>query len=454
MKNNKQKFWISTSLILNIILIGTLIVARADSVPKLSQSPPMENVVIDGIINETEWADRDWTILFNLDVDDVGNPPDKDGTNYLYLGEDLNNLFIGLDLCSDQTNNVTNEWISLWLNIANRSYDNYEDWAKYLNNGTEALIYDVGNDKSWQFFNYGLFDNQQVGVNGDDEYKVIHGSVEGNYTLLQISTPDFNVYPVKTGSDYIAQVDFSVDILKWFPVLPGILANNVDRVRFQLYSSTNTSITENKIIVWYPNGTWNKNDPDQTNSINKDPVFMSEWFWYDRGNITYDRKLNFTLFANHSAPFTIRLGFFTFSVVHYLIHVPHSSVSYPYSSLFDFNMAWGFNISANNGVNHRMFEFEIPKSSLEHFDSDHDIGIMVGGYGTLSFVNSSYWVFSKYIHEITEEQSDDYYYYNMLGIDVPIIDGKNAINGYYILLIIGITGLCSVILIRKNFKLI
>ncbi|MFX0022574.1 MAG: hypothetical protein ACFE9S_09610, partial [Candidatus Hermodarchaeota archaeon] len=71
MKSKKQKFWISTSLIFNMILFGILIVVRSDSVPKLSQSPPMENVVLDGIINETEWADRDWTILFNLDVDDV-----------------------------------------------------------------------------------------------------------------------------------------------------------------------------------------------------------------------------------------------------------------------------------------------------------------------------------------------------------------------------------------------
>ncbi|MFW9824743.1 MAG: hypothetical protein ACFFE4_17505, partial [Candidatus Thorarchaeota archaeon] len=75
MKSKKQKFCISTTFILNLVFFGTLIVARADSAPKLSQSPPMESVVIDGIINETEWADRDWTILFNLDVDDVGNPP-------------------------------------------------------------------------------------------------------------------------------------------------------------------------------------------------------------------------------------------------------------------------------------------------------------------------------------------------------------------------------------------
>ena len=100
-----------------------------------------------------------------------------------------------------------------------------------------------------------------------------------------------------------------------------------------------------------------------------------------------------------------------------------------------------------------MFEFGIPKSSLEHYDSDQDIGIMIGGYGTLSFTNSSYWVYSKDIHLFTEEQSKDYYYYNMLGIDIPVVDGEVAINGYQILLIIGIIGICSVILIRKKLRI-
>ncbi|MHA2288317.1 MAG: hypothetical protein ACXABG_05980, partial [Promethearchaeota archaeon] len=82
MKNKKQQFWIISAIILNMILFGTSIIPRANSALKLSLSPPMKNVVIDGNINATEWADRDWTISFFLDIDEVGNPPDKDGTNY------------------------------------------------------------------------------------------------------------------------------------------------------------------------------------------------------------------------------------------------------------------------------------------------------------------------------------------------------------------------------------
>jgi len=61
----------------------------------------MQNIVVDGIINEAEWTDGDWKVEFYLNIDDAFNPPDKDGNNYMYLGEDVTNFYIGLDLCSD-----------------------------------------------------------------------------------------------------------------------------------------------------------------------------------------------------------------------------------------------------------------------------------------------------------------------------------------------------------------
>jgi hypothetical protein len=77
---------------------------------------------------------------------------------------------------------------------------------------------------------------------------------------------------------------------------------------------------------------------------------------------------------------------------------------------------------------------------------------MIGGYGTLSFPNTSYWVYSKYIDEITEEQSKDYYYFNMLGIEFPLTERGGAIFGYNSLLIIGIIGISSVIIIKRKLK--
>ncbi len=98
-------------------------------VPKISGTTPLQTVVIDGVINEAEWADRDWKINFTLDIDDVFNPPDKDGYNYMYLGEDYTNFYVGLDLISDQTGDPTDEWVGIWMNVNNRSFDNLETWA-------------------------------------------------------------------------------------------------------------------------------------------------------------------------------------------------------------------------------------------------------------------------------------------------------------------------------------
>ncbi|MHA2035131.1 MAG: hypothetical protein ACW98X_01780 [Promethearchaeota archaeon] len=456
MKKIMRTFWIIIVIILNIAIFGSLLVPSTVSTPKLSQTAPMKNVIIDGIINETEWADRDWTISFFLDVDDVGNPPDKDGTNYLYLGEDLSYFYIALDLCSDQTNNITDEWISLWLNIANRSFNNYEDWAKYLNNGTESLIYDVGNDKTWQFFDYGITYSKPVDFNDNNEIIPINGNVWGDYTQLDstiIAPPYYTITSGKNGSDYIAWIDFSIDMKKWFPVLPGIFTSDVDKVNFDLWFRINTTITENKLILWYSNETINVNDPNQVRPMGVlDGFTISETFWYDKGNITADHKIQFSLYANHSAPFNISLAVFEFKTLNHIINSPQSSVSYPFSSLIDFDLAWGFNVSPNSVTNHRMFEFKVPKSSLEHYDSDKDIGIMIGGYGTLSFPNTSYWVYSKYIDEITEEQSKDYYYFNMLGIEFPLTERGGAIFGYNSLLIIGIIGISSVIIIKRKLK--
>ncbi|MHA2088909.1 MAG: hypothetical protein ACW972_11565, partial [Promethearchaeota archaeon] len=326
MKKIMRTFWIIIVIILNIAIFGSLLVPSTVSTPKLSQTAPMKNVIIDGIINETEWADRDWTISFFLDVDDVGNPPDKDGTNYLYLGEDLSYFYIALDLCSDQTNNITDEWISLWLNIANRSFNNYEDWAKYLNNGTESLIYDVGNDKTWQFFDYGITYSKPVDFNDNNEIIPINGNVWGDYTQLDstiIAPPYYTITSGKNGSDYIAWIDFSIDMKKWFPVLPGIFTSDVDKVNFDLWFRINTTITENKLILWYSNETINVNDPNQVRPMGVlDGFTISETFWYDKGNITADHKIQFSLYANHSAPFNISLAVFEFKTLNHIINSP------------------------------------------------------------------------------------------------------------------------------------
>ncbi|MHA1509153.1 MAG: hypothetical protein ACTSO6_10670, partial [Promethearchaeota archaeon] len=141
----KQKIENSILLLFFSILlcIGMFSVAYSAQVPKTSGSEPMQNIVVDGVINEAEWADGDWKIKFYLNIDDAFNPPDKDGFNYMYLGEDVTNFYVGLDLCSDQTGGQIDEWVGIWMNVNNRTFDDTPSWVSYLNNGTESLLHDV-----------------------------------------------------------------------------------------------------------------------------------------------------------------------------------------------------------------------------------------------------------------------------------------------------------------------
>jgi len=85
------------------------------------------------------------------------------------------------------------------------------------------------------------------------------------------------------------------------------------------------------------------------------------------------------------------------------------------------------------GSMHRMFEIRIPKSEIEHYDSNGNLGIMVGGYGTLAFPDSNYWVYSKVMTAMLIQQSDKYYYFNMQGLETP-----NGVPGYDLLVLTGV----------------
>ena len=109
MVNKKLVSIVVPAILLNLIFIGG--VGYGAVIPKMSGTTPMTGIVMDGIIEEDEWSDADWKVGFYLDIDDVGNPPDTDGMNYMYLGEDENNIYLGLDLLSDKTGEITGEWV-------------------------------------------------------------------------------------------------------------------------------------------------------------------------------------------------------------------------------------------------------------------------------------------------------------------------------------------------------
>ena len=119
-----------------------------------------------------------------------------------------------------------------------------------------------------------------------------------------------------------------------------------------------------------------------------------------------------------------------------------------YSSISNYDIQWSFGTSANNASNHRMFEIRIPKTQLEHYDANEEIGIMVGGYGTMSFPNELFWVFAEFNNSIRHQQTDNYKYYDMFGCNAP--PQSPAVPGFSLPILIAITMVSTISLIRKR----
>jgi len=453
MANQKLKTFLTLFFLAFLLCLSMFSVSFAAQVPKTSGSAPMQNIVVDGIINEAEWTDGDWKVEFYLNIDDAFNPPDKDGNNYMYLGEDVTNFYIGLDLCSDQTANLTDEWVGVWLNVNNRSIGSQTDWISYLDNGTESLLHDVENDKVFPFFRnqytglYGGYD-----INNDGEYNAIYGTTQGNYTLFDWQpVPYFNITSELSTGNNLTRLDFSVDIKEWFSSFPEIHAEAVNEIKFELKSRSDTTIADNKLVFWYNNGTMNSNDPLQTRTINKGASFLVESFNYGPANLSSEYIMKFSILGNNDAPFTTQFEYLEFTIRYNYTNTFGGALMSAYSSISNYNIEWSFGTSANNASNHRMFEISIPKTELEHYNASKEIGIIIGGYGTMSFPHEVFWVFGNFSKSIRPQLYENYKYYDMFGCVAPPLPPQNPIiPGYYIPFVIALVIVSTISLIKKQ----
>ncbi|KKM83953.1 hypothetical protein LCGC14_1304150 [marine sediment metagenome] len=449
-----RKFKTISLLFFLTILLGLSIFSFSVSaqVPKTSGSAPMQNIVIDGVINEAEWADRDWKIEFHLDIDDAFNPPDKDGANYMYLGEDHTNFYVGLDLISDQTGDPTGEWLGIWMNVNNRSFNTLTTWASYLDNGTESVLHDVENDRPLPFFRnqvYGLSYGYEF--NSDGEINTVHGTSQGNYTHLEDLGPaSFNVTSTSVVGDNLTQVDFSVDIKEWFLLFPEINADAVHEMRLLIKSRSNITIDDHDLVFWYNDGTMNSNDPQQTKSINTGTGWLQESFDYGVANLSSDYIMKFSIIGENSAPFETYFEYIEFGLNTNYTNTFGGAMLSAYSSISNYDIQWSFGTSENNMSDHRMFEIRIPKTELEHYNSSEEIGIMVAGYGTMTFPNEVFWVFGVFNNSIRHQQHANYKYYNMFGIDAPPTPQNPAVPGYLLPIVIALATISTFSLIKKQ----
>jgi hypothetical protein len=443
MRSKNLRMILITSIIINLALFGIFLIPRSVGTPL----PKTSGIGIDGIITEDEWSNADWNISFYLDVNNTADWNGKinvDGNNTMYLGQDRSNLYIALDLCCDRSDNTTGEWVGVWLNTINRSFSGYTEWMGYLNDGAESLVHNVETDQPWDpFLDYISGYTQYLEY--DSAYTSIYGETEGDWGNFQyIWRDDFNITSELVSIDHVYRLDFSIDLDDWFPY--SEVFDVIQGMEVDVRTKSNITIDNHDIIFWYSDGSKPPmTDSDQVKPLNKGTSYQTDAISYGMGNLTTDHKFKFSLFGNHTNPFMINLDILNFA---FFLNASNWAglVGRPLSSIKNYQIEWGFGVSPGNSTDHRMFEISIPKSELERYKSNRELGIVVGGYGTMAIIGTNWWVFSNVSHYIPYLESSQYNYYKMIGIP------SKAIPGYNLMLILAVIGLISIVLVKMRPK--
>ncbi len=445
MSNNKKLLWIFSFIFMTLFSVN--ITHGYSFKNSLRTSSVMSDVIIDGNITKAEWVNADWNISFFLDID---NTPDSlgqinvDGNNTLYLGKDSQYLYIALDLCCDRSYNETGEWVGLWLNTNQRTFTTPLEWLNFINGGTESLIYDVENKQPWLYYTNAT-SSYTTYLTDDSIYNPITGEINGtSYNFQYTWRDDFNITSELISTDHIYQLDFSIDLDDLF-LLPGQL-DVIQKLYIRINSQSNITINTHKIRFWYNDGSIPPlTDITQVKDLNTGTTYQTDTILYGLGNLTADNKLQFSLYGNHTDPFMINLNQLVLNTDMNTTNYA-GPVNVPYSSINTYEIAWDFGTSPGNATDHRMFEIAIPTSELEHYRSYRNLGIVIGGYGTMAFKGTNHWCFSEIDTWIPYYDSSDYKYFNMGGAPPP------GIPGYNLIFIIAVLGLVSMILTKKSLK--
>lgn len=371
---------------------------------------------IDG--NISEWDDPEHKVGWYMDAD----PENSDGNNYMYLAEDPDNLYIAVDLCSDQTGSTTEEWIGIWLNTNDTDTTAFTvnerrtKWYNALDAGLESLIFDTEHNRTYPFISE---NNLLIGTYNEytdfDEFTVQLGERDGLATSMNSAFDNnyVNITSEHNGTHYLYRIDYNVTLRDFYEFFPDIFANHTQDLEIHLESFFNTTIDEHFLTVLDINGTFVDN---QTASLHTGTSEGSNVYFNYRENYTTDQYTILSFNGIHSAPFNVSWDYLrTYFHRNQTSQIATGSVDYPYSSIKNYEVNYTFGTTENNNTAHRVYEFKIPKSELQNYSADTELGVLIGGYGTLAgWPNTHNWVYSASIQTgIPEQRTAEYLYYNM-----------------------------------------
>ena len=365
------------------------------------------SIVIDGTLSTDEWSTAQHKVQWYMDAD----PENSDGFNYMYVDEDPYNLYIALDLCSDQTNDENGEWVGLWLNTNATVVSSDLEWESELNEGMESLLHDVDNDETIEFFTNDPPMSPYFLI--PDEWIAVNGTVEGDFSDIEY---DDNVYLNMTsefnGTHYVTRLDIDVNLEDFFFIFKDLYVENMLRVAYWNRLQNNVTIDEHFLSVSDDLGNLN---PDIKIPMGTGTSEIYDVFNIFKENFTSEDTLRLSLNGVNDAPFNTSYDFFNMHGYSNETTFIASRTAYPYATIRNYDIAWAFGPSENNVSDHRSFEIKIPKSELEGYEMDTDLGIIAGGYGTLiSWPNTHNWVYAETtLTGIPETDSTEYNSFSM-----------------------------------------
>ncbi|MHA2253543.1 MAG: hypothetical protein ACXAD7_24505 [Candidatus Kariarchaeaceae archaeon] len=415
--NNKQRLIVTGfAVLISALLISaswwnTQNNTKVNNIKFLTPSP----IVIDGIISSGEWDDAENVTQWYMDAD----PANYDGYNYMYIEEDADNVYIALDLVSDQTNDETGEWLGLWLNTNNTVLTNldqnvgFKNWYDKLDNGFESLIIDVENNQIMPFFSAGhaVEDFEIKSLNHLD---ILNGTFQG--TLEDLKWYEGNRAQVTSqnyGAEHVYRIDFNLDLKEYFDIFPELYVPTTISAALTCSLLNNESITEQYLSIRDSSGNLLLSSPDHTKTISSGTNIFTDSISGLAGNFSTNDVVHFTLMGKSNAAFETYIEEITFSPLRQQNPwLAEGWLEYPYSSIETYEIDWSFAGSDNNATAHRMFEIKIPKTELEEYSQDADLGLMIGGYGTLlSFPNTNHWILANGTDSGTPIYYTPYYHY-------------------------------------------
>lgn len=147
------------------------------------------NPTIDGDFQNSDgWQYADWQFAEYL-LTDVNS---SDAYNYFYIHLSENYLYILIDLVSDITPELEDEWISIWFDTDNsRSYYSDISWNEAINSPGEEMLYYIPKTDSF---------NQTLNYRGKQFNSTLNSSnvmLEYGFQKTPNSQKDHRIYEIR-----------------------------------------------------------------------------------------------------------------------------------------------------------------------------------------------------------------------------------------------------------------